>query len=141
MSDNTSPVSSLSAEQCERMLENNTLGRLAVSIGQRPDIYPINYAYFGGKILFRTAEGSKLAASVANPIVAFEIDGYTATSAWSVVVKGNAHVIDTDSEESAAEASGLNPWVPTIKMNLVSIEPTEITGRLFQLGIQPDISL
>ncbi len=141
MPDSTNPVTPLSEEQCERLLENHTLGRLAVSVGAQPDIFPINYAYYGKKLLFRTAEGSKLAASVTNPLVAFEIDGYTDTSAWSVVVKGDARLIDDEEEERAAERSGLDSWIPTIKMNLVSIQPTEITGRLFLLGSQPDIRI
>lgn len=141
MPDSESPITPLSTEQCERLLENNTLGRLAVSVGDNPDIFPINYAFYENTVYFRTAEGSKLGASVINPRVAFEIDGYSDSSAWSVVVKGSAKIYDSEDDDTVAQKSGLNPWVPTIKMNLVGITPDEITGRLFRLGAQPDISI
>lgn len=141
MPENTSPITPLSAEQCVRLLENSTLGRLAVAVAGQPDIFPINYAFADGTLLFRTAEGSKLAASVANPRVAFEIDGYTDSSAWSVVVKGEARLVDTGTEQDALNEASLHPWVPTIKMNLVKVVPTEISGRLFRLGAEPDISI
>ena len=44
----------------------------------QPDIFPINYVVDHGAVVFRTAEGTKLAAAVLGQGVAFEIDGYEA---------------------------------------------------------------
>lgn len=137
----TDPITSLSSERCAALLGGNALGRLAISVDGHPDIYPVNYAYFHESIFFRTAEGSKLAASVVNPHVAFEIDGYSDSSAWSVVVKGEARILDDDEDDLVTAEAKLNPWVPTIKMNLVGITPTEVSGRLFHLGPPPDLSI
>ena len=72
------------------------VGRLAVSITNLPDIFPINYVVDRGTVVFRTAEGTKLAAAVLGRGVAFEVDGVddAAGEAWSVVIKGHAVEIE-----------------------------------------------
>ena len=86
----------LPTNQCLELLRSNVVGRLAVSITNHPDIFPVNYVVDHGCIVFRTAEGTKLAAAVLGRGVAFEVDGYDADGgeAWSVVVKGHAVEIE-----------------------------------------------
>ena len=86
----------LDTETCWRLLTQEEVGRLAVSVGRHPDLFPLNYIVDGDTLVFRTAEGAKLAALAIDSAVAFEIDGYDASAgeAWSVVVKGRAHEID-----------------------------------------------
>ncbi len=86
----------LSQDECFELLGEAQVGRLAVSIGPHPDIFPINYVVDGASIVFRTAEGTKLAAAVLTPHIAFEADGVIDGSdeAWSVVVKGHAREIE-----------------------------------------------
>jgi Pyridoxamine 5'-phosphate oxidase len=74
------------------LLRSQEAGRLAVSIGGRPDIFPINYVVDHGAVVVRAAEGTKLAGAIKGEAVAFEVDGYLPESgeAWSVVVKGHA---------------------------------------------------
>ncbi len=80
----------LGEAECWELLRGAQVGRVAVAIMNHPDIFPINYVVDHGTIVFRTNEGTKLAASVLGPAVAFEVDGYdpAAGEAWSVVVKG-----------------------------------------------------
>src|SRR6478752_1322039 len=87
----------LSTDECYELLRGAQVGRLAVSNGVHPDIFPINYVLDGKSIVFRTAEGTKLAASVLTPAVAFEADGVIEASdeAWSVVVKGRAREVES----------------------------------------------
>ena len=66
----------LDEAMCTELLQSVQVGRLAVSIMNVPDIFPINYVVDRGTIVFRTAEGTKLAAAVLGKGVAFEIDGY-----------------------------------------------------------------
>ena len=49
-----------------------------------------------GAIIFKTAAGSKLDATVQGAIVAFEVDGFDVAdrSGWSVVAVGHVDVID-----------------------------------------------
>ena len=74
--------------ECWDLLREHQVGRLAVDIAGRPDIFPINYLVHGGGILFRTAPGTKLAGAILGRHVAFEIDGYQPDerTAWSVVL-------------------------------------------------------
>ena len=54
----------LEENTCWELLRDAEVGRLAVSIGERPDIFPVNFVVDHGSIVFRTAEGTKLAAAV-----------------------------------------------------------------------------
>ena len=125
----------LSTETCLELLRGETVGRLAVSIRDHPDIFPINYTVDRGGIVFRTAEGAKLAASVLGRGVAFEVDGLDldAGEAWSVVVKGHAVEIEGMYELLDALELPLFPWHASPKHRFVRIEPVEITGRRFQV--------
>ena len=62
--------------------------------------------------MFRTAEGTKLAASVLGRGVAFEVDGLDAAAgeAWSVVVKGHAVEIERMYDVLDALDLPLFPW-------------------------------
>jgi hypothetical protein len=86
----------LDTHACLGLLRTCEVGRLAVSITDLPDIFPINYVVDRGDLVFRTAEGTKLAAALVGRGVAFEVDGYDADAgeAWSVVVKGYATEIE-----------------------------------------------
>ena len=128
----------LSEEECWNLLSRRELGRLAVTVDGKPDIFPVNYVTDGPRVLFRTAPGSKLAELSANPDVAFEVDEYDDTSAASVVLKGAAKRLELQSEIDAADALPLTSWIPTLKYRWVRISPTSITGRRFERGPEPD---
>jgi nitroimidazol reductase NimA-like FMN-containing flavoprotein (pyridoxamine 5'-phosphate oxidase superfamily) len=86
----------LGPDECWALLRSAAVGRLAISTADEPDIFPINFVVDHGTVVFRTAEGTKLAGSVLGRAVAFEVDGYDAYEgeAWSVVLKGSAREID-----------------------------------------------
>jgi nitroimidazol reductase NimA-like FMN-containing flavoprotein (pyridoxamine 5'-phosphate oxidase superfamily) len=128
-------ITILSADDCLDLLREETVGRLAVSIRDRPDIFPINYLLDRGGIVFRTAAGAKLAAAVLGRGVAFEIDGVDAAAgeAWSVIVKGHAVEVNGMYELLDALQLPLFPWHAAPKHRFVRIEPVEITGRRFHV--------
>ena len=136
--DDLAPVESLSEEDSWQLLLSSSLGRLAVSVGGEPDIYPVNYVASDGRLLFRTAEGTKLLELTVNHRVAFETDGVGRDEAWSVVVKGTARALDKQSEIDAADQLPLRPLIPTLKYVFVEITPKEISGRRFPLGPEPE---
>ena len=123
----------LATNECFDLLRTQQVGRLAVAIGQHPDIFPINYAVDGGSVVFRTAEGTKLAGALLTPAVAFEADGVIEGSdeAWSVVVKGRAREIGKMFELLDALDLPLYPWQVAPKPRFVRIVPDEVTGRRF----------
>ncbi len=126
-------VDHLDGNECWDLLRRAEVGRLAVSITDHPDIFPVNYVVDHGSIVFRTAEGTKLAASVLGRAVAFEIDGYDedAGEAWSVVAKGTASEIARLDELFDALDLPLFPWHAAPKHRFVRITPSELTGRRF----------
>jgi len=126
----------LDVDACWALLRANEVGRLAVAIGSHPDVFPINYVVDHGTIVFRTAEGTKLAAAVLGVAVAFEIDGYDATSgeAWSVVVKGSAEEIEATYGLFDAYNFPLFPWNAAPKHRFVRITAVQTTGRRFAVS-------
>ncbi|BBX74436.1 pyridoxamine 5'-phosphate oxidase family protein [Mycobacterium shinjukuense] len=135
---NDEPVTVLSADQSWQRLSSVALGRLVVSIADEPEIFPVNYVVQDRTVLFRTAEGTKLFVAVTNPKVAFEADDHNVTEGWSVIVKGHARVLNTDAEIRKAEDAQLRPWIATLKTHYVRVIPSEITGRHFTFGPEPD---
>lgn len=125
----------LDVAECWRLFRTQEVGRLAVSIADHPDVFPINYVVDGETIVFRTAAGTKLAAAVLGRGIAFEIDGYDALvgEAWSVVLKGRAEEIEHMMEYFEAEELPLFPWHASDKPDFVRLIPQEITGRRFHV--------
>ncbi|HXV94643.1 MAG TPA: pyridoxamine 5'-phosphate oxidase family protein [Pseudonocardia sp.] len=123
----------LEANACWALLRAHEVGRLAVSVDGRPDIFPINYVVDHGTVVFRTAEGTKLSGAVAGDAVAFEVDGYEPATgeAWSVVVKGRAEAIAQVPELLDAAGLPLFPWHAAPKQRFVRIVPDEVSGRRF----------
>jgi nitroimidazol reductase NimA-like FMN-containing flavoprotein (pyridoxamine 5'-phosphate oxidase superfamily) len=128
----------LTEDDCWELLGDNELGRIALHAGEQIDIFPINYIADDRSILVRTAPGTKLLEIAVNARVAFEVDGYTDTDAWSVVLKGTANRLEKQSEIDAANALPLVPWIPTLKYDYVRIVPTEVHGRQFARGAEPE---
>jgi len=125
----------LTADACWQLLRDTEVGRLAVVIGDHPDIFPINHIVDHGTLVFRSAEGTKVAGAVPDRPVAFEVDGYEAASgeAWSVIVKGQATSIEQMHELLEASDLPLFPWHATPKQHCVRIVPEEISGRRFRV--------
>ncbi|MEZ5218401.1 MAG: pyridoxamine 5'-phosphate oxidase family protein [Ilumatobacteraceae bacterium] len=123
----------LDAAECWKLLAEAQVGRLAVAILDHPDIFPINHVVDDHSIVFRTAEGTKLAAAVLGRGVAFEVDGYDAESgqAWSVVLKGWATEIERVEDLLSAEDLPLFPWNAAPKSRWVRVEPQDVSGRRF----------
>jgi nitroimidazol reductase NimA-like FMN-containing flavoprotein (pyridoxamine 5'-phosphate oxidase superfamily) len=127
-------VMNLEVNACWALLRSREVGRLAVSIDGRPDIFPVNYVVDHGTVVFRTAEGTKLAGAVQRG-VAFEADGYEPETgeAWSVVVKGRAEEISRVQDLLDTADLPLFPWQAAPKQRFVRIVPDEITGRRFRV--------
>ncbi|MEV8144817.1 pyridoxamine 5'-phosphate oxidase family protein [Specibacter sp. NPDC078709] len=138
MSTEESPGQIMSNDEAWRFLEHTRFGRLALSVGNQPDIFPINYLAHDGKLLMRTNPGTKLAELTINDSVAFEIDGLAENEAWSVVLKGTARVLESQTEIDAVSELPLAPWLQTLKYTFVEIVPSSVSGFRFQLGTEPE---
>ncbi len=126
-------TTNLEASECWKLLRSCEVGRLAVSVDDRPDIFPLNYVVDHGAIVVRTAEGSKLMAAVSNPQVAFEVDDYSSHEgqAWSVVLKGTLQPIEQVDDLIAAMGLPLFPWHAAAGQRYLRLVPEDISGRRF----------
>lgn len=123
----------LPVHECWALLRGVSVGRLAVWDTDHPDIFPINYTVDHGTLVFRTGEGTKLAALRGGNPVALEADGVDPDTgiAWSVVVKGASEFVSTTEEILDSFSLRLFPWHAGRKDNFVRIVPTSVTGRRF----------
>lgn len=136
--DPNDPMISLNESECLALLRRADIGRLAVVVNHRPEIFPITYIVDHATIVFRTAVGTKLEGSLGRD-VAFEVDGYEPHTgeAWSVIAKGPAREIKQMSEALEALELPLYPWHAGPKPRIMRIEPETITGRRFQIAHPP----
>jgi nitroimidazol reductase NimA-like FMN-containing flavoprotein (pyridoxamine 5'-phosphate oxidase superfamily) len=125
-------VTELPLDECWELLRAHFMGRLAFHLAEQVHIAPINFVVDGQTLLFRTAEGNKLLGVVMNEDVVFEIDGENGHTAWSVIVRGTARLLDERAAHRADDLP-LRPWTGAHKYNVVEITPTAITGRRFVL--------
>ncbi len=132
------PITVLSADESWDLLNSVALGRLVTHIGDQLEIFPVNFVTQNGTLLFRTAEGTKLFSTVMNDKVLFEVDDHTVADGWSVIVRGTAQVLSAADDIHEADRAQLLPWVATEKLRYVRVTPTEVSGRRFQFGPEPD---
>jgi uncharacterized protein len=121
----------LDEREATRLLASGEVGRVGVTIGALPAIFPVNYRLIDGCIVFRSSPGSKLSAAMSRAVVAFEVDDYNVAdrSGWSVLVIGPSEVVhDLDVTFKALEA-GLEPYVDGPRGAIIRIEPTFVSGR------------
>lgn len=132
--DQTSMGVELSVAESWAMLRHAVVGRLALVVNERPEIFPVNHLVDRGTLVFRTAAGTKLSGAL-GCWVAFEADGYDleTASAWSVVVKGTAREVNRLYEVLDAYELPLFPWHSSPKPHFIRIEADSITGRRFEV--------
>jgi hypothetical protein len=129
----------LSQEECRALLEQETIGRVGVSVDALPAILPVNYSVVDGGIVFRTGEGTKFRAALDHTIVAFEVDHSDPNreDGWSVLAVGVAAPFDA-SPEILRSAAMPTPWAGGSREHLVRIRPEVISGRrVVRPGRQP----
>jgi nitroimidazol reductase NimA-like FMN-containing flavoprotein (pyridoxamine 5'-phosphate oxidase superfamily) len=102
----------LGREECLDLLARPAVGRIALSVGALPVVFPVNFALFDGDILIRTAAGAKLRAAATNAVVAFEVDQVDPVdhAGWSVMVQGVASEITDQATVARANRAPLVPW-------------------------------
>ena len=131
-------VSVLSEDECWQLLSSVTLGRLVATMGTRLEIFPVNFVVQRRTVLFRTAEGTKLISALFNDRVLFEADDHNVVDGWSVIVRGEPHLLEQPDEIAEAERGQLLSWIPTVKRRYVRIRSQEISGRRFVFGSEPE---
>lgn len=121
----------LNEDECWQLLAGQSIGRLGVSINNKPDIFPVNFRLDEETIVVKTAAGLKLAAAAFGAEVVFEVDRFDdlAHTGWSVVVHGTGSEIESVEEVLDAERLLIEPWAGGARERYLRITPTRTTGR------------
>jgi nitroimidazol reductase NimA-like FMN-containing flavoprotein (pyridoxamine 5'-phosphate oxidase superfamily) len=123
----------LDDRECWARLRSAQLGRLAYATPDRIAIVPLNAVVRGRSVLFRTADDADLLTEQPLP-VSFEVDGWDASSAWSVIACGALRPI-TDAASLQRESEiGQVPWAPEEdrpRSVLVELAVDRLEGREF----------
>ncbi|WJZ03533.1 pyridoxamine 5'-phosphate oxidase family protein [Corynebacterium freiburgense] len=138
MAEQSEIIKVLSEDECYERLASQQLGRIVVRRADDMDIFPVNYVVDDRCVYLRSAEGNKVFTIALNHDVLFEVDVVDESTAWSVVVKGDAQLLTHSDEITHADSLPLKPWLPTLKYNYVKITPNTISGRSFILGEEPE---
>lgn len=126
----------LDEDACWELFGGADYVRIAVVVGDDLEIFPINAVVDGRTVVFRTAEGTKLAALTISGRVVLEADGFdpALAEAWSVVIKGDAERLESFPDIDRTEQLPLQEWTGHPKQWFVRVYPTQITGRRFVRG-------
>ena len=126
-------------EDCLRRLSRGGVGRVAVTIGALPAIFPINYALLDDDVVFRTTPGTKLSSASRHAVVAFEVDEVDQLyhEGWSVMVVGRSEEITDPEDLARAGRLPLARWARTGgPESFVRIRSELISGRqLIQIPV------
>jgi hypothetical protein len=125
-------VADLAGHECWELLRAATIGRLAIVVAGRPEIFPVNFVVDHGTIVFRSAPGTKLSGLGSDTAAAFEIDGHRPddSTAWSVVIQGQLEPLVSFDPITTNELP-LYPLQAGPKPLFVRVVPETITGRRF----------
>ncbi len=126
----------LSDEECHGLLEQERIGRVAITVHALPAVLPVNYRLLGDSILFFTAEGMKLRAATSNAVVCFEVDHFDVESetGWSVMVVGVASEVTDPRAIASARRLGVRPWARGNRPHLVRLGTEFVSGRRIVSG-------
>ena len=128
-------ITILEANTCWELLRSSEVGRLAISIGNHPDIFPVNFVVDHGTVVFRPPRApssprpcwaslwrSKSTATTPRPV--------RRGASWSRAAPGE---IERMQNVFDALDLPLFPWHAAPKHRFVRIEPDDLSGRRFRV--------
>lgn len=121
----------LSEDECLRLLARVHFGRIGFVADGEPTVLPVNFACDGRTIVFRSTDGSKVAAAVDRPRVAFEVDATDPLyqGGWSVLARGPLELVDDPAEIERLGRLPLRPWWPQARDRWLRIVIETVSGR------------
>jgi len=134
----------LGEDECLRLISRGGVGRVVFAGRFDLTVLPVNYVFYDGAILFRTAQAGSTDEDLRTGIehaeyrVAFEVDDIDAETreGWSVLLQGPAHHLDDPADQAAAVAAGVEPWAGGEREHFIRITPVRVTGR--RIRHEPD---
>lgn len=125
-------LQAMSRSECYELLRSRRLGRLAYGDDLGPVVVPVNHLVVGPDLVLHSLHGHKLRAAIQGAPVAFEVDDHDPDrgSGWSVLLRGNAYLVDSTDEVERYHAL-LRSWaVPSPGAGTwVRIVTEDVAGR------------
>ncbi|WP_421119654.1 pyridoxamine 5'-phosphate oxidase family protein [Aquihabitans daechungensis] len=133
--DHALTIEPLTETECFERLRLTPFGRVALSSGALPVIFPIHFALMDRNPVFRTDPGTKLMAASNGQVLCLEIDEIHPVlhTGWSVLVTGRADVLTDSDDLLAARRLPLRPWTGDGNA-YVRIDAALVSGREIRLG-------
>jgi nitroimidazol reductase NimA-like FMN-containing flavoprotein (pyridoxamine 5'-phosphate oxidase superfamily) len=130
-------IQELDEAESLQLISAGGIGRIAYQSRFGPAVLPVNYKWYDGAVVFRTARHSALdedlqtGISGGDYLVAFEIDDYDLAErqGWSVLIQGPAHHVEAEEARTRAKQAGVEPWAPGDRELFLRIVPHRVTGR------------
>jgi len=112
------------------------VGRLVITVGNEPVVFPLNYAVDGDAIVFRTGVGTKL-TGITRSLATFEVDDIDASGqGWTVAFEGLAQEVldaDPDTLQARVAAIELDTWPGGDRSHVVRIRPYRVHGTAWTM--------
>jgi nitroimidazol reductase NimA-like FMN-containing flavoprotein (pyridoxamine 5'-phosphate oxidase superfamily) len=120
----------LTEEECRDLLASEQVGRVGITIGALPAIFPVNYRMIGGEVVFRTGEGLKRRAALRGTVVGFEVDRVdpATRTGWSVLVVGVAEEFEP-AQDGENVYWDISPWAEGERSHFIRIRTDVVSGR------------
>ena len=128
-------VTELDEETCWRLLARASFGRVGfVDINGELAVLPVNASVHGGRVIFRTADGTSLARRADGAMVAFEADhtDHVAEAGWSVLVRGRLRDVSDEPIPPEWHEFAVHPWAPPPRDRWMVIDSVRVTGRMVE---------
>jgi nitroimidazol reductase NimA-like FMN-containing flavoprotein (pyridoxamine 5'-phosphate oxidase superfamily) len=123
----------LTRDECVRLLEAKSVGRIAFCGPDGPRVYPVNYTWRDGAVIFRTAAYNSLATGVRDAAAAFEVDDFDEflQGGWSVLAVGRARAVEDPDEVTDMWGGDRapEPWAAGTRALFIRLVPRQISGR------------
>jgi nitroimidazol reductase NimA-like FMN-containing flavoprotein (pyridoxamine 5'-phosphate oxidase superfamily) len=123
----------LTRSECLSLLAATSVGRVVVTLADKPVIRPVNYTFDAPSqsVVFRTSRGSKFYALVNSARAAFEIDAIDETTrcGWSVIIMGITEEVTQTIDVQRLDRLGLEFWTPEPRPHWIRIRARVVSGR------------
>lgn len=115
---------------CRRLLTQERIGRLGLSVGSLPVILPINYVVFDGRIVFRSEDGDKTRAAELGTVACLEVDQFDRFehSGWSVLATGRLSIAPPE-RVATYDRLPVVPWALREQSRFIEMTVELLSGR------------
>jgi nitroimidazol reductase NimA-like FMN-containing flavoprotein (pyridoxamine 5'-phosphate oxidase superfamily) len=121
-------VEVLTTAECWNLLSSTSIGRIALTRGALPVVYPVQFALSECMPVFRLHAGTLLNAAASSDVVCFEADSVIAP-AWSVLLTGRLNVIVDNDRLSVARDLPILPWAAGGAGQFAELRAELVSGR------------